>query len=226
MAWSRTFASTATSHPFADAGIRNSGSGLPIHVEPDEVLGARIARGDVAAFAAVYERYALRVHAWAAHVLGAGSADDAVQEVFIRVWRKAHQFDPERGRFSAWLMAIARHHIVRELERSGRRRRIAADDVDAALRSAVDPEPGLDERASSSEQQRTLGRAMAGLPSEQRRVLVLGYFLGMTQSQMSRELGVPLGTVKKRVRLALRKLRVALTGPDEAAPRLRVMTDE
>lgn len=179
----------------------------------------------MAAFAAVYDRYALRIHAWAAHVLGPGSADDAVQEVFVRVWRKAHQFDPERGRFSTWLMAIARHHVVRELERSGRERRVAADDVETALRSIVDPAPPPDERAWASEQQRALGRAMGALPSEQRRVLVLGYFLGMTQSQMSRELGIPLGTVKKRVRLGLRKLRASLGGADDG-PRLRVVTDE
>jgi RNA polymerase sigma-70 factor (ECF subfamily) len=174
----------------------------------------------------VYERYALRVHAWAAHVLGPGSADDAVQEVFVRVWRKAHQFDPERGRFATWLMAIARHHVVRELERSGRERRVAADDVDAALRSIADPAPSLDDRAWASEQERTLGRALAQLPAEQRRVLVLGYFLGMTQSEMAREIGIPLGTVKKRVRLAMRKLRAALGVPDGAAPHLRVMSDE
>ena len=190
------------------------------------MLGARIARGDVAAFAAVYERYAARVHAWAAHALGAGAADDAVQEVFIRVWRKAHQFDPARGRFVTWLMAIARHHVLRELERSGRERRVGADEIDAALRSLVDPAPGLDERAWLSEQERLVGRALVELPAEQRRVLVLGYFLGMTQSQMSRSLEVPLGTVKKRVRLGLRKLRAAMTGETDAAPRLRVVADE
>ena len=179
----------------------------------------------MAAFAAVYERYAPRVHAWAAHALGPGMADDVVQEVLIRVWRKSHQFDPERGRFATWLMAIARHHVVREIERSGRERRVAADDVDAALRSVADPGPLVDERAASKDDERALGRAMALLPAEQRRVLVLGYFLGMTQSQMSRELGVPLGTVKKRVRLAVRKLRAALAGGD-AAPHLRVVTDE
>ena len=209
-----------------EEGIRPARPGLPLSVETDEVLGARIARGDVAAFAAVYERYALRVHAWAAHVLGPGSADDAVQEVFVRVWRKAHQFDPERGRFATWLMAIARHHVVRELERSGRERRVAADDVDAALRSVADPAPSLDDRAWASERERTLGRALADLPAEQRRVVVLGYFLGMTQSEMAREIGIPLGTVKKRVRLALRKLRAALGGSEVAAPHLRVVTDQ
>jgi RNA polymerase sigma-70 factor (ECF subfamily) len=190
------------------------------------VLGARIARGDVAAFAAAYERYAARIHAWAAHALGAGAADDAVQEVFIRVWRKAHQFDPARGRFATWLMAIARHHILRELERRGRERLVAADDIDAAIATHADPAPGLDDRAWASEQERLLGRALAQLPVEQRRVLVLGYFLGMTQSQMSRSLDVPLGTVKKRVRLGLRKLRLALGGDAPATGHLRVVSDE
>jgi RNA polymerase sigma-70 factor (ECF subfamily) len=123
-------------------------------------------------------------------------------------------------------MAIARHHILRELERRGRQRRVAADDVEAALRSLADPAPTLDERAWASEQERLIGRAIAELPADQRRVLVLGYFFGMTQSEMSRSLDVPLGTVKKRVRLGLRKLRVALAGGEAGAPHLRVLGDE
>jgi len=149
-----------------------------------------------------------------------------VQEVFIRVWRKAHQFDPARGRFSTWLMAIARHHILRELERGGRDRRAGAEEIDGALRLLVDPAPSPDDHAWLSEQERLLGRAMGELPAEQRRVLVLGYFLGMTQSEMSRSLDVPLGTVKKRVRLGLRKLRIALGGEATGAPHLRVVSDE
>jgi RNA polymerase sigma-70 factor (ECF subfamily) len=175
----------------------------------------------------VYERYAARVHAWAAHALGSGAADDTVQEVFIRVWRKAHQFDPARGRFATWLMAIARHHILRQLERGGRERRVGAEEVDGVLRSLVDPSPAPDERAWTSERERALGLALGGLPAEQRRVIVLGYFFGMTQAEMSRALEVPLGTVKKRVRLGLRKLRMALSGSaDEAAAHLRLVADE
>jgi RNA polymerase sigma-70 factor (ECF subfamily) len=205
-------------------GIHRRAARLPHDVEPDEVLGARVARGDVAAFGAVYDRYAPRVHAWASHALGPAAADDAVQEVFTRVWRKAHQFEPARGRYATWLMAIARHHIVRQLQRAGRERRVVAEDIAEVIGSAVDPQPDVADRVWASEQERTLARALRDLPEEQRRVLVLGYFLGMTQSEMARALGIPLGTVKKRVRLGMQKLRAALA-PVEI-PFLRVLGDE
>ncbi len=86
---------------------------------------SRTAAGDVGAFTELYDRYARRLHAWCAHVLGVGRAEDAMQEIFLRVWQHAGQFDPERGKFTTWFTAIARHYLLHMLRRESIRRRVA-----------------------------------------------------------------------------------------------------
>lgn len=200
-------------------------SGLTEFELDDDVLATRVARADVAAFVILYDRYARRVHAWAAQALGSEHADDAVQEVFLRVWRSAGQFDPARGRLSTWLFAIARHHIGRDLAARGRDRRVAAADaIDDVLAHAPDPAPPVDEDVTRRERARALGEALRTIPAEQRRVLLLAYFTGATQVEMASTLGIPLGTVKKRVRLGLQKLRATLGDHAEPA-KLRIVSD-
>src|SRR2546428_954085 len=93
-------------------------------IEPsDEALVARVASGDVGAFAALYDRYGTRVYAWAAHLLGVGEADDVAQDVFLKLWHRATMFDPSRGRFAPWFGAVARHQILARARRLGRERR-------------------------------------------------------------------------------------------------------
>lgn len=180
---------------------------------PDEALVARVAEGDVAAFAALYDRYALRVYAWSAHLVGTAEAEDVVQEVFLRLWDKAAQFDARRGRFSSWFMAIARHHLMRQLQtRSAQQRLGAADEIERVLADAVAPGPALEDLAVSRESAAAVLVSLAMLPVEQRRVLVLSYFAGLSQSAIAKVTGAPLGTVKKRTRLGLQKLRERLAG--------------
>jgi len=183
-----------------------------LSAEPsDEVLVARVAKRDVAAFATLYDRYARRIYAWAAHVVGSADAEDMVQEVFVRLWDKAAQFDDRRGRFAWWFIAIARHHLTTQLRRRSLQQRIvAADEIERLLADAPDRSAGPDEVAWSHERGADLLRALATLPSEQRRVLVLAYFAGLSQPEIARHTGTPLGTVKKRTRLALQKLRERL----------------
>lgn len=178
----------------------------------DESLTARVAAGDVAAFTQLYERYARRIYAWCVHTLGPGRAEDAVQEIFLRLWQAAAQFDPTRGRFVTWFFAIARHHLMHELRRAGVRRRseVAAEIADVFVAQAADPE----EVAGARDDATSLARALRRLPEEQRQVLTMAYFGGLSQSQISTHLAVPLGTVKKRVRLGMSKLRAALQAPD------------
>lgn len=191
----------------------------------DESLAARVAARDVAAFSLLYERHALRLHAWAAHVLGPDHADDAVQEVFLRVWGKAQQFNPARGGFVTWVTAIARHHIWSQAARRGRQQLlVAANEIDARLADVPDDQD-VETLALAHDDERRLARALATLPAEQRRVLVLGYFFGLSQSEMARTLALPLGTVKKRVRLGMQKLRAALDD-ERAVAHLRVVVDE
>jgi RNA polymerase sigma-70 factor (ECF subfamily) len=174
----------------------------------DESLTARVAAGDVTAFTQLYERYAQRIHAWCVHVLGAGRAEDAVQEIFLRLWHAAEQFDPARGRFATWFFAIARHHLMHELRRAGLRRRleVAVEIAEVFASPADDPQ----ELASARNDATSLVLALRRIPEEQRQVLAMAYFGGLSQSQIATHLDLPLGTVKKRVRLGMGKLRAAL----------------
>jgi RNA polymerase sigma-70 factor (ECF subfamily) len=178
----------------------------------DESLTARVAAGDVAAFTQLYERYGQRIYAWCVHALGAGRAEDAVQEIFLRLWQAAAQFDPARGRFVTWFFAIARHHVMHELKRAGLRRRVEVATEIAEVFAAPTPDPG--ELAGARDDATSLARALRRLPEEQRQVLAMAYFGGLSQTQIATHLAVPLGTVKKRVRLGMGKLRAALQPPD------------
>lgn len=192
------------------------------HNPTDELLAARMVRGDVAAFAEIYDRYVERLHTWAAHALGPAEADDAVQEVFLHVWQKGAQFEPTRGRFGSWLMAIARHEVGHRLTRGDRARRLLAiERFENVLAAAPDPTT----EAAAHERDRAVLDALRVLPVDQRRVLALGYFGGMSQSAMARELDIPLGTVKKRVRLGMQKLRATLSDEYADVPRLRLIAD-
>lgn len=189
------------------------------NAEPtDEALVARVAARDIVAFEVLYDRYVRLVYALAARSLGAAEAQETGQEVFLQLWRNASQFDPERGRFAAWFTAIARHRVLALLATRGRDQRFAvAGAIELALVQAPDPGPSIEEIAERSESADTALRALQSLPPEQRRVLVLAYFAGMSQSTIASQLDIPLGTVKKRVRLGMQKLRAALATSGEVS---------
>jgi RNA polymerase sigma-70 factor (ECF subfamily) len=181
----------------------------------DEALVARVAQGDVTAFSALYDRYDRPVYVIAAHLLGAGEADDVVQEVFLRLWRNAAQFEETRGRFAPWLLAIARHEVLARQRRRTREQRLSlADDIDRLIVTAPDHAIDVEEQVWRRERGDLILQALNELPPEQRRVLVLAYFGELSQSTIAASLGWPLGTVKKRVRLGLQKLRQALAPRD------------
>src|SRR5918994_7403457 len=83
----------------------------------DDSLAERVAHGDLAAFEALYDRYVREVHALAAHVLGRAAAEEAVQDIFLRLWERAGQFEPRRGSFGGWFMSLARHRVIDEIRR-------------------------------------------------------------------------------------------------------------
>lgn len=184
-------------------------------IDSDSELVLRVAGGDVDAWSTLYDRYASSVYAFAAHMLGRDHAEDVVQESFLRLWRSAGRFDPARGAFSSWFYAIVRHHIQDRLRHRRREERLmVASDADELLSEA--PIPGVDvpEVVLQRERGRAVLRALQSLPPDQRRVLVLAYFgVGLSQTAIADYLGWPLGTVKKRTRLGLQKLR-HLLDPD------------
>jgi RNA polymerase sigma-70 factor (ECF subfamily) len=179
----------------------------------DEDLVAATAAGETTAFSALYDRYAGRVHAWAAHMLGTDRAEDTIQEIFLLLWRRAGQYDPERGSFGAWFWTLARHEIMHALrKRSGSERMAAAEEVERLFEhsgeAATDPADIAIARAVVPE----VLVALRSMPAEQRQALVLAYFGGLSHSVIAERLGIPLGTVKKRIHLAMAKLRASVAG--------------
>jgi RNA polymerase sigma-70 factor (ECF subfamily) len=182
----------------------------------DEELVQRVAVQDVQAFSLLYDRYAQPVYALAAHLLGVSDAEEIVQEVFLQLWRNALQFDASRGSFKSWFMTIARHRALDELKRRSREQRNrAALQVEEVLAQAPDPAEDVVNDVWQREHQHHLLRVLRELPAEQRRAIVLAYFGGYSQSAIAQQLNWPLGTVKKRIRLGLQKLRAALVRRDE-----------
>jgi len=177
---------------------------------PDDQLGltdgqllARVGEGDRPAFEELYRRYARAVLALALRRLGdRGRAEDAAQEAFVAIWRSARTYDPVRGRGAPWLYAVARNAITDGLRRMPEP---AAELVDGP---AGDPDPA--DRAETSWTAWQVHRALEVLPPHERPVIELAYWRGLSQSEISDALGIPLGTVKTRTRSALARLADAL----------------
>jgi RNA polymerase sigma-70 factor, ECF subfamily len=169
-------------------------------IEPtDEDLLARVAAGDRDAFGDLYRRYARAVLGLALRRLGdRGRAEDAVQEAFASIWRAARTYRRDRGPVAPWLYAVARNAIA---DRGRARVEPPAEPADMPSDA---PEP--DVRAEQSWLAWRVHRALEGLPETERTVLELAYWKGLSQSEISSSLGLPLGTVKTRTRSGLRRL--------------------
>jgi RNA polymerase sigma-70 factor (ECF subfamily) len=171
----------------------------------DAALLAAIAHGDRQAFVALYHRYASNLLGLLQRILGSRTeAEDMLQEVFLQIWKKAAEFDERRGRAFPWLVTLARSRALDRLSvLSSRTRLDALRVVDDPIDEMADP---VDD-ASLAEQARHLRRALGEIPDSQRNVLLLSYWKGLSQSEIARHLGAPLGTVKSNARLGLTKLR-------------------
>jgi RNA polymerase sigma-70 factor (ECF subfamily) len=176
-------------------------------VSDGELLG-RIADGDTAAFDTLYRRYARPVLGLALRMLRDRSrAEDAVQETFAAIWRSARSYRPDRGAGAPWLYAVARNAIV---DRARARRETTFADPPESAADA----PGPMERTESSWISWRMHRAVEDLPENEREVLELAYWGGLSQSEVADFLGIPLGTVKTRTRSALARLADVLDGED------------
>jgi RNA polymerase sigma-70 factor (ECF subfamily) len=165
----------------------------------DAELIRRAGDGDRDAFEVLYRRYARPVFGLALRRLGdRGRAEDAVQETFASVWRAARSYRPERGPGGPWLYAVARNAIV------DRARARAEPPVEAPEEEAR--ETGPPERAEASWTAWRIHRALEELSPNERTVIELAYWSGLSQSEVAEYLGIPLGTVKTRTRAALARL--------------------
>jgi RNA polymerase sigma factor (sigma-70 family) len=177
----------------------------------DESLLTGLASGDRRSATAFVRRYQKRVFGLAFSILGdRQAAEDAAQETFVRAWRHAGAYDPRRGGVSTWLLTIARNVSVDML----RMRRHEPVDPEALLMQVNAGMSDSDEAARTDEVLE-LRRALSQLPRHQTRALVLAAFYGRTGREISEIEGVPLGTVKTRIRTAMMKLRVALEAIDD-----------
>jgi RNA polymerase sigma-70 factor (ECF subfamily) len=175
----------------------------------DEILVGRLRAKDVTALEVLYGRYSRSIYALAVRLVGdAHAAEDIVQECFLKLWRQPELYAPEKGRVTPWLLGMAHHRSIDWLRRRSLERRHEAEGVDPVEHSGVggDPETLLDGSIRRDE----VSRALACLPDPQRVALELAYIRGMTQTQIADYLGEPLGTIKTRTRLAMRKLRSIL----------------
>lgn len=167
----------------------------------------RVAGKDPQALAELYDRTAPAALALAARILGDRSeAEDVLQAVFTKVWQEAGRYDATKGSPMAWLFSWVRNGAIDRLRRREALQRATTQSADRAP-AAPDTHGGHD---ASAEERERLAKAVANLPADQRQVIELAYFDGLSQTQIAQRLGEPLGTVKTRVRLAMTKLRQAL----------------
>jgi RNA polymerase sigma-70 factor (ECF subfamily) len=175
----------------------------------DEVLLSRIARQELPALDELYARYGRTAFSVAYHILcNAESAEDVVQDVFMTVWRRAGSYVAGRGSARTWLLSIARHRAIDVARaRAARPQGVPIDGMISLAASDDDPATEAMRRIDAA----NVRAALDCLPIYQRQVVELAFFSGFTYPEISEQIGVPLGTVKSRMRLALDRLRVVLT---------------
>lgn len=175
-------------------------------------LLAAVAAGDTRAFEELYDLYSPALYGLLLRICGnAEEANDALQDTFVHAWRNASRHDPARGSEIAWLITIARSRAIDRI-RARRTRTEREDEAGREISSATSRVVKEEVSASAELQEaRTLiVEALGELPREQRQVIELAYFEGKSHSKIAQELGEPLGSVKTRIQLGMKKLRAKL----------------
>jgi RNA polymerase sigma-70 factor, ECF subfamily len=190
----------------------------------DEDLMTLVERRDPDAFAILYDRHGGAAYSLAHRIVGDPSvAEDVTQEAFLSLWRSGARFDAARGSVRTWTLGIVRNRSIDALRRlAGSAPKLDLDDE-----GALETQPAgerTEGEAIRRETARTVRGALRELPAEQSEVIGLAYFGGFTHSEIAEMLGMPLGTVKGRMRLGLEKIRISLAeglgieGAPEALP--------
>ena len=179
----------------------------------DADLVARLQRRDAQALAELYDRYGRLVYALILRVVrDTGIAEDLVQETFLRVWNRVNAFDAQKGSLGPWLLAVARNRAIDYIRSAGGRARNAYEFDETDHPSLY---TDMEKDILRSDKARVVQAALEKLSVNQRQVIELAYFEGLSQTEMAERMGQPLGTVKTWVRTALKHLRDEL---GEAVP--------
>jgi len=182
----------------------------------DEELLRQIGRAMPDALSSLYDRYSRLVYSLALRICGnSGIAEEITQDVFVQVWHNAASYQPEMSKLTTWLTSITRYRAIDQLRRMSVRPdgHMLVDSMeDLGLSGGSEGVPEV--QVENNAEKRNLLAALTNLPEEQKVVLQLAYFNGMSQPEMAAYLGQPLGTVKTRVRLGLQKLRLILSGEE------------
>ena len=188
---------------------------MDLKAATDEKLLWAFQQNQVEALEEFYDRHQGIALAVAYRVLGDRElAEDVLQEAFLAVWRQADKFNPERGQVRGWFLSIVRHRAIDVTRgRSFAKERLSLDEI------AFDaPHPDAWQELSAKLDGEQIKEAVEALPSVQREAVMLAYFSGLTHQEIADRTGVPLGTVKGRMRLAIQKLRSLLAGMDSGGP--------
>ncbi|HET7233889.1 MAG TPA: sigma-70 family RNA polymerase sigma factor [Longimicrobium sp.] len=193
-----------------------------VSAQADRKLVRRMSAGDEAALGELHDRFSTLLHSVVLRIVGdPDDAEEVLEETFWQAWRQAGRYEEGRGGIGTWLVMMARSRAV---DRVRSRRRFREERWDE-LPEPVESGPGIGsappsplDSAHDDEVRRVVARAVATLPPEQRETVELAYFRGLSQSEIAQTTGQPLGTVKTRARLALQKLREALSVLREDAP--------
>lgn len=175
----------------------------------DEELLQRLQRREMRALEILYDRHGRLAYGLAYRIVDdSTAAEDVVQEAFLNIWRQAPSYDPRRGAVRTWLLSIVHHRSIDWLRsRASRRKDVQLDLVERTL--AV---PDTWQAVAVNVERETIQRALEALPSDQKRTVELAYFSGYSQPEIATMMGVPLSTVKGRMRMAMQKLRGMLEG--------------
>lgn len=181
----------------------------PASIEPtDESLLIGVAQRDLAAFDLLYERHGRAAFGVAYGILGAvETAEDVVQDAFLTIWRRADTYVAGRGNARTWLLSVTRHRAIDVARgRAVRPRGVSLDDAGDLAAKEGDPSAEALRRVEAV----SVRAALDDLPTAQRQVLELAFFSGLSYPEIAERIGLPLGTVKSRIRLALERLRHVL----------------
>ena len=172
----------------------------------DEDLMQLVRRGKAAAFEVVYERHASAAFSLAYRIVGTrNGAEDVSQEAFLNIWRSGARYDRGRGSMRTWVLGIVHHRAIDHLRRASVHDKRRASDE--GMEERFEARERTDAEVARREDARTVRRAMDELPADQSQVIELAYFGGFTHTEIADMLETPVGTVKGRMRLGLKKLR-------------------